>query len=128
VIDVELVDLAWVDQSATSQYSIHQFKNYADVPVGHNECLVSWTGQTNNISTPVVLQIYKITSSEYDSALTDYDDSTRQYDQEGLWEDLIQMSATLANVDFVLSASISDLTNYKDIRGVVTCRVYQQEI
>jgi len=85
-------------------YALHQFKDFA----GNNDaCTLTWDGQSNlapSIST-VYLQIYN-------------------YDTPG-WETVDSDDATAADTDFVLTANIADLTNYKS-DGIMTCRVYQR--
>ena len=125
VIDVANVDAAWVTQTATSKYSIHQYKNYATTTPEHNECFIRWTGQSSSNSNPVVLQIYNQVSGlwetldqmpvDYGSAFTKYGSTKGFY------------GTSTADTDFELYASITDLTNYKNEQGVVSHRVYQYE-
>lgn len=115
------MDTSWADQAATAQYAIHQYKDFAFPTTGG--CYIQWIGQTNDLTNSVVLEVYnQLTTtwemidrrpSIYDSTFTDYDDSHHQYD------------GPVVNVDFELSASIVDTTNYRDGRGLVSCRVYQ---
>lgn len=93
-----------VGQTATSQYMIHEYKNY----VGDNDtCEVTWEGQSTLApsTSPVVLQIYNRVS--------------------GLWETLDSNSTEDADIDIELSGEITDLTNYKDGHTVISVRVYQ---
>lgn len=107
VIDVSVDDDIYVDQSATDQYAIHQYKDFSNAS---NSCTVLWKGQTNCPPTlsPVALQIYNQTS--------------------GLWETLDSDNTSNINTDFILTAVVSDLTNYKDGDSLVACRVYQLDI
>lgn len=94
-----------ISQSASGQYAIHQFKNV----VTSTSVTVSWDGQSNIApsDSSVVLQIYdRVTSG-------------------GIWETLDTESLADADVDFELSGSKADLTNYKDDNDVVCHRVYQ---
>jgi hypothetical protein len=105
--DVATSNNVRVGQTATLQYMIHQFKDF----VGANTyCSVEWEGQTSlapNLST-VYLQIYNRTS--------------------GLWEDLDTDNASAPDTDFILTANIPDLTDYKDASGIISCRIYQLAI
>jgi len=126
IIDVSATDSAWVAQSGTNKYAIHQFKVFADVSPENNECLVNWTGKTSDFTNQVVLQVYNQTTTTwetlayspifYGDTIYDYIGySKRCYGDPGI------------NTDFILSASILDLTNYKNLSGVVSFRVYQLE-
>jgi hypothetical protein len=91
-------------QSAVGEYAIHQFKDYVgDATSGTLE----WEGQSNYapLSSPVVLQIYNRVSL--------------------LWEEVDTDNTSVANTDFILTAFIANLTNYKDENKIVVCRVYQ---
>jgi hypothetical protein len=125
MLDVELVDLAWVDQAATLKYSIHQYKNYADTTPEENKCFISWVGKTTNLTNPVVMQIYNQSSSLWETiaqAPDIYDSPNATYDSIS-----VSYDSPSENVDFYLSASIPDLTNYKNSSGVVSHRIYQLE-
>jgi hypothetical protein len=37
-------------------------------------------------------------------------------------------SATAADTDFILTADMTDLTDYKNASGVISCRVYQETV
>lgn len=105
--DVATKDDVRVGQTATSQYAIHQFKDYASTS---NGCTVEWEGQTNldpSLST-VYLQIYNRNSSE--------------------WETIDSDNTSAVDTDFILTASVADLTNYKDGNTVISCRVWQLDI
>ncbi len=106
-LDVASKDDTRVGQSATGQFAIHQFKDYVGVSAS---CSVEWEGQTNcaNTFSTVYLQVYNQTSGE--------------------WETIDSDNTTGENTDFPLSASIPDLTNYKDGSSVVSCRVYQEAV
>ena len=105
--DVNTKNDVRVAQSATDEYTIHQFKDY----VGANSaCSLEWEGQTNyspELST-VYLQIYNRDTDE--------------------WEVVDSESSPEADVDFTLSGNIADLTNYKSANGIIVCRVYQEDL
>ncbi len=93
-----------VDQTATGEYAIHEFKEYAGT---QNSCSIEWYGRTNcdaSLST-IYLQIYN-------------------YVTPG-WETIDSDNTTPADTNFSLIATNSDLTDYKNESGVVTFRVYQ---
>jgi hypothetical protein len=94
-----------VSQSATGEYAIHQFKDYVG---GLSSCTLHWEGQTNSLPSlsTVYLQIYNRDTPA--------------------WENVDSDNSSAVNTDFVLTGSIPDLTNYKDINSVISCRVYQQ--
>jgi len=104
VADVAFDDTARVPQTATGQYAIHQFKDYAV----SNSMVVTCVGRSNiNCSVrPVYLQIFNHISSE--------------------WETIDSDNETEANIEFTLEAEKTDLSNYKDGSNLITCRVYQQ--
>jgi hypothetical protein len=117
-----------VAQSATAQYAIHQFKEFADVTAENNKCFVEWEGQTDldPATSPVYLQIYNQVSPGWETIAQDpqlYGASTVSYAS-----DKRDYNNSAVNVDFKFNVSIPDLTNYKDIRGVVSFRIYQLDI
>lgn len=94
-------------QTATSQYAIHLYKDYAGTT---NRCTIEWEGRTNcppSLST-VYLQIYNFNTAQ--------------------WETIDSDNTTLFNTDFVLTADLTDLTDYKDPNSFIVCRVYQLDI
>ena len=102
---VDADDADRVAQTATNEYAIFQFKDYA----GSNTTIdVSWDGQSDLApsSSTVYLQIYN-------------------YDTPG-WENVDSDGAAAADTDFELTGQIADLTNYKTAQNTITCRVYQQ--
>jgi len=117
-----------VNQSATAQYAIHQYKDFAEVTPETNKCLIQWEGQTDldPATSPVYLQIYNHNTDAwetinqvpiaYDSTFATYSGDTRYYTSPG------------ANVDFIFRTSVTDLTNYKDESGVVSCRIWQLDV
>lgn len=107
VIDVATEDSVYVDQDASGNfYAIHQFKN--DVGSA-NSCILTWKGKTDTApsSSTVHLEIYNRDTTVWDSVDTD--------------------STTAANTDFTLTGTIPDLTDYKDVSNLISCRVYQQD-
>jgi hypothetical protein len=106
MLDIDAIDSSWVLQDATDQYTIHQYKDYV---IG-NSITLTWIGQTNIAPSQsnVVLEIYKVNG-----------------DGSPVWEERDRKSDGLANVDFLLTDSISNISDYKNPSGIVTCRVYQ---
>jgi hypothetical protein len=102
-LDVDTDNAVRVAQTATSQYAIHEFKDYAGTS---NYASFYWDGQSDLApSTAIVkLQIWNVTLSQ--------------------WDDIDDDNTTGVNTDFVLQGS-KVLTDYKDASTVVTCRVYQ---
>jgi len=107
VTDVGLVNSVWVNQNATGEYKIHEFKDFA---AGTNECLITCVCKTDLLpsTSTVYLQIYNRISST--------------------WEPLASNNTASVDTNFTLTASVADLTNYKDGNTVVACRVYQLDI
>ena len=105
-LDVNVKDNVRVGQTATSEYTIHQFKDYVAV----NSCTLEWEGQTNLApsSSTVYLQIFNRNTPAWETVDTD--------------------NTSNVDTDFTLTANIADLTNYKDVSNVVVCRVYQLAI
>lgn len=122
VLDVEFVDGARVDQSAIGQYAIHQFKNFAGA---ETKCFIQWTGNTSDITGRIVLEIFNTNSNtwdEFDAMPNTYNNNNDTYNSPHSF-----YSITTVDTDFYLTASIPDLTNYKDAGGIITCRIYQLE-
>ncbi len=96
-----------VAQTATQEYMIHQFKNFVG---DHASCQVEWEGQTTLAPTTstVYLQIYNRNTSTWDTIDSD--------------------NTSNADTDFILKVDVPDLTNYKDARNVISCRVYQEAL
>jgi len=124
VSDVALVDVARVAQTATSQYAIHQYKLFSTAPAEHNECFIMWTGQTDSVE-QVIIQIYNQVNNEWETLFTspsDYGSSITTYGSGRA-----TYGGHLVDTDFVLSSDITNLTEYIDDQGLVSCRVYQHE-
>jgi hypothetical protein len=105
-LDVDTKNDVRVGQTCQNTYGIHQFKDY----VAANSCTLEWEGQTNcppSLST-VYLQIYNRNTPA--------------------WETVDSDNTTAEDTDFILTANIADLTNYKDGSNVISCRVYQQDV
>lgn len=103
-VDVATSDDVRVAQAAEGQYAIHQFKDFVG---SENDCTVLCELQSTlapSLST-VYLQIYNRNSSS--------------------WETIDSDNTSAADTDFILTASIPNLTNYKDASNVIACRVYQ---
>lgn len=103
-LDVATKNDVRVNQAATSEYALHQFKDYVGAS---NAANLEWEGQTNLApsSSTVILQIYNQNTPA--------------------WETVDSDNTSLADTDFSLIADIADLTNYKDAENVISCRVYQ---
>jgi hypothetical protein len=103
-LDVDADDGTRVAQSATGEYSIFQFKDYVG---DSNSCSLTWNGQSSlaPLDSTVYLAIFN-------------------RDTPG-WEVVDSDDASNADTDFNLTANIADLTNYKDVNGVIVCRIYQ---
>jgi len=96
-----------VAQLATGQYAIHLYKDYIG---SSNNINLEWEGQTNldpSLST-VTLQIYNRTTTTWETKDTD--------------------NTSAVDTDFILTADLTDLADYKDINTVIACRVYQLSI
>ena len=104
VTDVATADNFRVAQTASSQYAIHQFKNFAGV---NGSCILNWEGQTNLATSlsPMVMQIYNVLTTS--------------------WETVATNNSASANTDFTMTANIPVLANYKDTQQVITSRIYQ---
>lgn len=103
-INISTKDGIMVDQTALSQYMIHQFKDF----VGDNTtCQVEWYGQTtlSPATSTVYLQIFNRNTNTWDILTSD--------------------NSSPIDTNFSLQATIADLTNYKDASNVISCRVYQ---
>lgn len=104
ITDVATNDAIRVSQTGQLEYMVHQFKDF----VGTNtECILSWDGQSDLApsTSTVYLQIYNRNTTTWDTIDSD--------------------AITGANTDFILTATVADLTNYKDAGNVISCRVYQ---
>lgn len=96
-----------VDQAASGEYAVHQFRNFVG---GLTSMRVEWVGQSTQsaIVSPVYLQILNLNS--------------------GLWETIDFDDTTVEDTNITLSANVSILTDYADASNVVTCRVYQLSV
>ncbi len=104
VTDVSSKDDNRVAQTGTSQYMIHQFKDFVGAEMA---CTLEWEGQTTLApsSAAVYLQIYNHTTTT--------------------WIEVDSDNASDTNTDFQLLGNMADLTNYKDADNTISCRVYQ---
>jgi len=106
LIDVSLSDNVWVSQEATSNFAIHQFKNFVgNYATAYLICELQSTFAPS--ISPVYLQIYHQTNG---------------------WETVDTDNTSAASTDFLLMATIGDLSGYKDAQDVIACRVYQADI
>jgi hypothetical protein len=103
VAEVIIDDETTVDIMSNKDYLIHQYKEYSG---SHTIARIQWKGQSSLAPSlsPVLLQVYNHTFNE--------------------WNTIDSNSVAERYVEFTLSATI-DLTNYKDVNSVVSCRVYQ---
>jgi hypothetical protein len=95
----------WVEQPASGEYSIHQFKDYISV----GNATFTWVGKSSLAPTTsaVYLQIYNQITTE--------------------WEQLDVNNSSSVDTNFTLTNSVADLANYKN-GGVISCRVYQEAL
>jgi len=103
-IDVSASDNVRVEQTALSQYMIHQFKSFVGANTACEIKLEFQTSMDLNVS-PAYLQIYNQNTAT--------------------WETIDSDNSSKIDIDFLLVAKIIDLTNYKNASNVVSCRVYQ---
>jgi len=106
VTDVSSANDTRVNQAASGEFAVHQYKNF----VGNKtSATLSWEGQTDFApgSSTVFLQIYNRVSPGWDTVDSD--------------------STSGANTDFPLTADVN-LANYKDGSSVISCRIYQQAV
>lgn len=103
ILDVADDDAVRVNQSADSEYAIHQYKNYVISPT----IQLHWNGQTDipPTTSTVVLQVYNQNTTT--------------------WETLDSDNTTGADTDFDLFGDIADTTNYRNGSNVMSCRIYQ---
>jgi hypothetical protein len=84
---------------------IHEYKDYTG---SNTHCVLEWEGKTSlaPTSSTVYLQIYnQITTTWIE---VDHDDTSD------------------ADINFILTGEIPDLTDYKDGNSLISCRVYQE--
>lgn len=103
-VDVATKDGVRVDQTATQEYMIHQFKNFLGTRLF---CTLEWYGQSTLAPSlsPVYLQIYNQSTDTWETV--DSDDSSGE------------------DTNFTLTADIAELVDYRDASNVISCRVYQ---
>lgn len=106
IADVAADDTDMVGQLATSQIAIHQFKQQMNGTGGIINAVAQVTIPCSTSTT--YLQIYNRQS------------------EPPAWDTIDSDNATGANTDFTLSATVADLTDYKDENNIVACRVYQE--
>jgi len=108
-IDATIIDNILVNQSATGQYAVHQFKNYTGSLTGVK---LNWYGKTNVAGTwsTIYLQIYNRVSPG--------------------WQTVDSNNTVAEATGFAMSATIPDenLINYRDNNSVISCRVYQLSV
>jgi len=86
---------------------VHQFKDYVGAS---NACTLEGELQTTLApsSSTVYLQIYNLNTTTWDTVDND--------------------NTSSVNTDFTLTANVADLTNYKNVSNVISCRIYQLAI
>jgi hypothetical protein len=105
LINVSSSNDVWVSQEATSNYAIHQFKNFVgSYATVHLTCELQSTFAPS--ISPVYLQIYH---------------------QVNGWETVATNNTAAASTDFLLTATVT-LAGYKNAQDVIACRVYQVDI
>ena len=104
VTDVATSDGTRVEQTGTGEYMIHQFKDFVGSQTSVTLTCIGQSSLASDTST-VYLEIYNQNTTDWD--LVDSD------------------SSTAADTNFTLTGAVADLTNYKDGRNVISCRVYQ---
>jgi hypothetical protein len=124
-LDVAVLDTDRVNQSATGEYAIHQYKDYLSTEI---RCIIRWEGQTDVAPalSPVYLQIYNRNTNVWDTIdqnPTLYGATFSPYGAETPY-----YGGRNADTDFVLTADLSNITNYKDANNMISCRVYQLAI
>jgi len=105
IIDVATKDDIRVAQSATDQFAIHQYKEYSGTA---NSCTLECELQTN--LDPAIKTVY----------LQIFNRNTP------VWETVDTDNSSAIDTDFILTANIPDLTDYKDANSVIVCRVWQE--
>jgi len=107
LIDVATKDDVRVGQAAVQEHMVHQYKDYIGA---NNFCTLEWEGQTTlaPTSSTVYLQIYNRNTTTWDTVDSD--------------------NTSSADVDFILTGTVADLTNYKDVNSVISCRIYQEAL
>lgn len=106
VTQVGTNDTIRVSQNSTTEYTIHQFKNFVG---GATSGTPLWEGQTNLLpsTSNVVLEIYNVNTTA--------------------WVEIDRDNSSPIDTDFTLTATV-DLADYKNTQNVVCCRVYQQGV
>lgn len=107
VLHVSTNDGAIVTQTGALQYMVHEF---VDLVGDETIATIEIQGRSTLSPelSPVYLQVYNLNTN--------------------LWETLDTDATTEEDVDFVLSKTLRDLTNYKDGSKQITTRVYQLAI
>lgn len=103
-VDITVIDNVFVGQVASTEYAIHQFKDYAS---DADEVSITWRGKTTiaPISSTIHLQIYNR------ALLT--------------WETIDTDNTTGANYPFTLGSIVHGLEDYKGDSWTISCRVWQ---
>jgi hypothetical protein len=107
-LDVNLDDGNRVNQTASGEYAIFQFK---DLVGDVNSCSVRWNGQSTlapNTPAIVFLQVYNQTGTT--------------------WQTIASEVLSGSDTDFDLTFTLNDLTVYKTAEKTISCRVYQRAV
>jgi len=106
-LDVDTHNEVRVGQTADdTKFTLHQFKDFAG-DEGVATLYADLQSDYAPLTSTVYLQIYNYDTTEWDTV-----------DSDG---------AEGADTDFILTADIPDLTNYKS-GGIMTCRIYQENV
>ena len=103
ITDVSTKNEVWVSQTASSEYTIHQYQDYVSVE-GVN---LEWEGQTNLAPSTATVK------------LEIFNENTQT------WDSVDEDSGSNADTDFILTGDIADLTDYKNGSNMIACRIYQ---
>lgn len=105
--DVATKDNVRVGQSATGEFTIHQYKDFVGA---FNHVSLEWEGLTNcaPVFSTVYLQIYNRTTLNWDTVDSD--------------------NSSPVNTDLVLGGAVDVSADYKDAGDIIACRVYQEAV
>lgn len=104
VTDVGIDNDSYVCELIETGYAVHQYKVYAEDNKATIRTQIKSTVAPS--SSTVYLQIYNISTST--------------------WETIASNSTANADTEFILEAFKTDLTDYKDVQGLISVRIYQQ--
>jgi len=120
---IATVDTNRVEQDATAEYTIHQFKDYiGSAPSIYLDMKGIQVTLDPAVST-VYLQIYNRVTPAWETVATMPGVYGSSYTVYG--SDAVLYGAVGANTDFDFYVQIPNTANYKDASDVVSCRIYQ---